>query len=70
MAGGNGSSSEEPGEEAAGPGAAGRAGPALCAQDVGHGLGAALKEKRPHSSSLARGLVFGLFHINGASSCG
>jgi len=33
-------------------------------------MGSALKEKRPHSSSLARGLVFGLFHINGASSCG
>lgn len=32
--------------------------------------GSALEEKRPHSSSLARGLVFGLFHINGASSCG
>lgn len=63
MAGGNRSGSEE-------PGAAGCAGPALGTQDMGHGLGAALKEKRPHSSSLARGLVFGLFHINGASSCG
>lgn len=51
-------------------GAAGHAGQALCKQDMGHGLGSALKEKRPHSSSLARGLVFGLFHINGASSCG
>lgn len=51
-------------------GAAGRAGRALCKQDMGHGLGLALKEKRPHSSSLVRGLVFGLFHINGASSCG
>ena len=52
----------------------------MCAGAAGHGdrhsvsrtwaMGSALKEKRPHSSSLARGLVFGLFHINGASSCG
>lgn len=60
---------EEPGRArmAVCEGAAGCGTGALCA---GRGLSAALKEKRPHSSSLVRGLVFGLFHINGASSCG
>lgn len=36
------------------------------------GLGCIVKQRGPTaaSSSLVRGLVFGLFHINGASSCG
>lgn len=44
--------------------------PDPCSESRPWAVGSALEEKRPHSSSLARGLVFGLFHINGASSCG
>lgn len=50
----------------------GKRGEAICEQDAGSGLGCAVKKQRPHSrgNGLVRGLVFGLFHINGASSCG